>query len=205
MNVQSCSTLFSSWTPISGSEVTSWPLWRQCKVVILSTRAAVQWKGSRSPLKTTWRCDGSSDSVCSSRGPSERHGGKKEADVTVTHRSELFLPLSHYPTSARCFHRSYYESAVLEQIGCRQRQFINATHRISCQHSSLILLEICPRWATGIDLCQPFWSTNSSNYWDDLEWCNECTVIVIHKQVLSESGELPCSSLALTTAQLAFS
>lgn len=77
MKVQSCSTLFSSWTPISGSEVTSWPLWRQCIVVILSTRAAVQWNGSRSPLKTTWRWDGSSDRVCSSRGPSEQFGKKR--------------------------------------------------------------------------------------------------------------------------------
>ncbi len=69
----------------------------------------------------------------------------EDADVTVTHRSELFLLLSHYSTSAKCFHRSYYESAVLEQIGCRQQQFVNATRRISCQHSSLILLEICTR------------------------------------------------------------
>lgn len=77
IKVQSCTTLLSSWTPISGSVVTGWPLWRQCKVVILSTKAAAQWKGSRSPLKTTWRWDGSSDMVCSSRGPSEQHGGKR--------------------------------------------------------------------------------------------------------------------------------
>lgn len=159
MKVQSCSTLFSSWTPISGSEVTSWPLWRQCKVVILSTKAAVQWKGSRSPLKTTWRWDGSSDRVCSSRGPSDRHGGK-DTDVAITHHSELFLLLSHYSTSAKCFHRSYYEFAVLEQIGCRQQQFVNATHRISCQHSSAILLEICPCWAAGLDFLLPIWSAN---------------------------------------------
>lgn len=149
MKVQSCSTLFSSWMPISGSEVTSWPLWRQCKVVSLSTKAAVQWKGSRSPLKTTWRWDGSSDSVCSSRGPSEQHGGNR-CTCDPSHFSQNYLLLSHYSTSAKCFHRSYYASAVLEQIGCRQ--FIHAVRRISCQHSSLILLEICACLGTGADL-----------------------------------------------------
>lgn len=100
MKVQSCSTLFSSWTPISGSEVTSWPLWRQCKVVILSTRAAVQWKGSRSPLKTTWRWDGSSDRVCSSRGPSEQHGGKKCRSDHHTSFSLITQPQQNVSTGA---------------------------------------------------------------------------------------------------------
>lgn len=77
MKVQSCTTLFSSWTPAPGSEVTICPLCRQCKLVVLSTKEAVQWKGSRSPLKTTWRWDGSRDRVCSSTGPSEQHGGKR--------------------------------------------------------------------------------------------------------------------------------
>lgn len=75
MKVQSCSMLSSRWTPFSGSAVTAWPLCCQCSVVALSTRAAVHWKGSRSPLNTTWRKEGRRESVCSSRGPSERHAG----------------------------------------------------------------------------------------------------------------------------------
>lgn len=85
-----------------------------------------------------------------------------------------------------CFHRSYYESAVLEKIGCRQQQFINATHRISC-HSSLIHLEIFPCWAAGKDIFLSFFSTNSSNYWGDLEQCYEFTLTVIQKLMFSET------------------
>lgn len=80
----------------------------------------------------------------------------KDADVKVTHRSELLVLLCHYQASATFFHRSYYESAVLEQTGCRLQQLVNSTHRISCQHNSLSLLEICPCRAAGIDFVQPF-------------------------------------------------
>lgn len=75
-------------------------------------------------------------------------------------QSELFLLLSHYSTSAKCFHRSYYVSAVLQQIGCRQQQFIHAAHKIICQNSSVMLLEICACLGLGADLFEPFLSTN---------------------------------------------
>lgn len=70
MTVQSCRTLSSRRTPFSGLLLTIWPLWRQCTAVILSTRAAVQWNGSLSPLNTTWRSEGNRNRVCSSKGPS---------------------------------------------------------------------------------------------------------------------------------------
>lgn len=70
MTVQSCRTLSSRRTPLSGLFLTAWPLWRQCMAVILSTQAAVQWNGSLSPLNTTWRIEGNRNRVCSSKGPS---------------------------------------------------------------------------------------------------------------------------------------
>lgn len=160
MKVQSCNTLFSSWTPISGSEVTNWPLWRQCKVVFLSTSAAVQWKGSRSPLKTTWRWDGSSDSVCSSRGPSEQHGGEKkcrcERDTSFWTISAALITQPQQNVSRGCC-----KPAEPEQIGCRLQLFVNASHRISSENSSLIRLEMCSCRAAGVDLFPLFWSAYS--------------------------------------------
>lgn len=70
MTVQSCKTLSSRRTPFSGLLPTVWPLWRHCMAVILSTRAAVQWNGSLSPLNTTCRSEGNKNRVCSSKGPS---------------------------------------------------------------------------------------------------------------------------------------
>lgn len=122
----------------------------------------------------------------------------KDADVTITHQYELFLLLSYYSTSVKCFHRSHYECAA--QIGCRQQQFVNATHRISCQHSALKLLEICPYWAAEMDLFPPFWSTNSQNYWKDLGRC--CTVIVIHKPMFSATKRWTASFTSLILARL---
>lgn len=70
MTVQSCRTLSSRRTPLSGLLLTIWPLWRQWTAVILSTRAAVQWNGSLSPLNTIWGSEGKRNRVCSSKGPS---------------------------------------------------------------------------------------------------------------------------------------
>lgn len=70
ITVQSCKTLFSRRTPFSGLLLIICPLWCQWMEVILSSRAAVQWNGSLSPLNTTWRSEGNRNRVCSSKGPS---------------------------------------------------------------------------------------------------------------------------------------
>lgn len=77
MNVQSCCILSSRWIPCVGSLVTGRPLCCQCNAVILSTKEAVQWKGSLSPLNTTCLREGNKDSVCSSSGPSREQDKTK--------------------------------------------------------------------------------------------------------------------------------
>lgn len=138
MNVQSWTILFSSWIPISGSEVISWPLWRQCKVVILSTKAAVHWNGSRSPLKTTWRWDGSRERVCSSRGPSKQQRKNK----TKTWPLHVTVIYHRYSLITHCVLWHNYKSAVQQGIESMQQSLINVIRRISCHHCSLMLSDL---------------------------------------------------------------
>lgn len=200
MKVQSCSTLFSSSTPISGSEVTSWPLWRQFKVVILSTKAAVQWKGSRSPLKTTWRWDGSSDNVWSSRGPSEQQGGKMwlpHINLRYFCCSLIIQPQQNVSTEA--------VTAFLEQIVCSWQKFMYPTELVTLQitdtYRNMWLLR---NWT---DPFWPFWFTHFKQKTEHSAligmFCHNQSQANVLSKVVSQS--IHTVTLArLTTAQLAF-
>lgn len=89
--------------------------------------------------------------VCSSRGPSEQHGGKRcrcEGYTSLgTACAALSLPSLSY---------IFPQKLLWVCRGCRLQQLVNSTHRISCQHNSLSLLEICPCRTAGIDFVQPF-------------------------------------------------